>query len=235
MILTIAAVFLLIFGIAAYQENNGNFTINLNLYDRRRGLTLSEDAGMTRLSSKLYATPLQQAEPITMDTDQGAQSIDWSIIDAEGSRGANNGEHHIVYTFYLKNVGEQTFNYAVSLDILSKARGVEKATWVAVYRDSIYYGHPSNIRLRTIYALESQTQEDGIERGEYNPDSVYADAKFESERLVFSDRRNAFSPGETHKYTVVIWLEGEDPECKLERSGGMIKLEMNFAVISEVT
>ena len=40
-------------------------------------------------------------------------------------------------------------------------------------------------------------------------------------------------PGETHKYTVVIWLEGNDPECTNEIFGGFAKYSMNFRMVED--
>ena len=40
-----------------------------------------------------------------------------------------------------------------------------------------------------------------------------------------------FSPGDVMKYTVVIWLEGNDPDCVDAIIGGVMKLEMKFGVI----
>jgi hypothetical protein len=43
--------------------------------------------------------------------------------------------------------------------------------------------------------------------------------------------RSDFQVGEVDRYTVVIWLEGEDPECVNEIMGGEAKFSMAFEVI----
>jgi hypothetical protein len=40
-------------------------------------------------------------------------------------------------------------------------------------------------------------------------------------------------PQETHKYTVVVWLEGDDPDCTNEMIGGHVGMEMKMALITE--
>ena len=220
MVLTIASLFMLIFGIAAYQENNGNFTINLNLYDRRKGLALSADAAFSYPTSKLYADRIELADNIS------GSVIPQNVDETDGS---HNGQNYVAYTFYLKNAGQQAFNYQVNLNIVARAKGMEKATWVMLYEDSITNGYIGNQRVRTVYAL---SREDGtMETGENDP-LIKPTASFLNNDIVFSKVRNIFSPGEVHKYTVVVWLEGDDPDCRLEISGGMIRLEMNFAVLS---
>ena len=42
--------------------------------------------------------------------------------------------------------------------------------------------------------------------------------------------RTGFKKGEIDKFTIVIWLEGNDPECTDEIRGGKIKFSMNFSV-----
>ena len=43
-----------------------------------------------------------------------------------------------------------------------------------------------------------------------------------------------FAPGDKVKYTIVIWLEGDDPECVDRVIDGMAKVAMEFnAVIPE--
>jgi hypothetical protein len=39
--------------------------------------------------------------------------------------------------------------------------------------------------------------------------------------------------GDTDRYTVVIWLEGWDPECVNDIMGGEVKLSMNFNVLED--
>ncbi len=51
---------------------------------------------------------------------------------------------------------------------------------------------------------------------------------FESERIAARGSRKAVQPGDIHKYTVVIWLEGDDPECTDVMMGGHIG--MNFQI-----
>jgi hypothetical protein len=39
-------------------------------------------------------------------------------------------------------------------------------------------------------------------------------------------RINGFAPGDVTKYTIVIWLEGTDPDCIDWIIGGMMRVEM---------
>ena len=35
-------------------------------------------------------------------------------------------------------------------------------------------------------------------------------------------------PGTKDRYTIVIWIEGDDPECKNDLLGGEIKMHMDI-------
>jgi hypothetical protein len=51
---------------------------------------------------------------------------------------------------------------------------------------------------------------------------------FEASDMVCSGVRPTIQPDEVDKYTVVIWVEGEDPECVDDIIGGYIELTMKF-------
>ena len=55
----------------------------------------------------------------------------------------------------------------------------------------------------------------------------YAQIKTEELKNTTED----FKPDQVDKYTVVIWLEGWDPECIDNIKGGVVKMSMNFKVL----
>ena len=57
---------------------------------------------------------------------------------------------------------------------------------------------------------------------------------FFSDTQVLSDITDRFEPGEVDKYTVVIWLEGNDPECVDDIRGGVVKMSMTFKVLEKL-
>ena len=42
------------------------------------------------------------------------------------------------------------------------------------------------------------------------------------------EKEENFKPGDVHKYTVIIWIEGEDPECVDNIIGGEVKMRMRL-------
>jgi hypothetical protein len=55
--------------------------------------------------------------------------------------------------------------------------------------------------------------------------------QFESEDTCVFGSYEGIEPGETNKYTVVMWLEGDDPDCTDDLIGGHLGLEMQFQLV----
>lgn len=51
---------------------------------------------------------------------------------------------------------------------------------------------------------------------------------FESDRVVCSYHEENFLVGNVDKYTVVIWMEGDDPECVDKIIGGSVQFSMTI-------
>ena len=56
---------------------------------------------------------------------------------------------------------------------------------------------------------------------------------FLSEEVVARGSMQHVDPMEVHKYTVVIWLEGDDPDCNDDLIGGHVGMDMQFQLIME--
>ena len=51
---------------------------------------------------------------------------------------------------------------------------------------------------------------------------------FKSDSVVVSKGRKGFNVGDIDKFTIVIYLEGEDPDCLNNIIGGEIKMRMDI-------
>ncbi len=197
---------IILFLIAAIQERMGNFTINLNRLDMyRRGIMLSSDDEFNRPASRLKADAVRNATNIAMeDLPENIDQID----------GSHNGDDYVAYTFYLKNGGKETVDYYANVVIDMTAKGVDEATWVAVYDQK---------GKRTVYAKRNRS-------GQPEPGTT----PFVDDDLVMEHYVKNFKVGDVHKYTVVIWLEGNDPDCVDAIIGGMIRMEMDIQVADPI-
>lgn len=55
--------------------------------------------------------------------------------------------------------------------------------------------------------------------------------EFLSSTVIARKQVKAFAPGDIKKYTIVLWLEGNDADCVDALIGGTLKVAMMFSVI----
>ena len=71
--------------------------------------------------------------------------------------------------------------------------------------------------VRTIYA--KQAVDGGTEPGT---------VKFKNDKVAVLQERKSFKPKTNDKFTIVIYLEGDDPECNNDLLGGEIRMHMDI-------
>ena len=194
---------LIVYLVSALYKNQGSFTVHLDKYEMTQyGLSLSESREMTHMSSHLNA---KISEKMTNISEKSiADNVD--MIDGE-----HNGRDYIAYTFYLQNAGEYEVAYDYEIRISNVTNGLDEAIRLRLYVDGV----------PTTYA---KTRSDG--KGA-EPGTV----EFSSATVMARDRISKLAPGGVTKYTVVIWLEGNDPDCIDWLIGGSMKVEMEMSIV----
>ena len=195
-------VFLLIFTILGIVFNVNKFTITLdNKLQDEKGIILYSDPNEKAHQRKLFASALNDMDNI---------SYDWIPKDVHTSSngGSHNGDNYIAYTFYIENEGEVSVNYWYSIIIDDVIKRVDEAVRVIVFLNDE----------ETVYAkINNDTGE-----AEKNTEPFYKDD------VVVLKSRNDFKVGDVDKFTIVIYLEGDDPDCLNDIIGGEIKMHMEI-------
>lgn len=195
-------VFLLIFTILGIVFNVNKFTITLdNKLQDEKGIILYSDSNEKAHQRKLFASALNDMDNI---------SYDWIPKDVHTSSngGSHNGDNYIAYTFYIENEGEVSVNYWYSIIIDDVIKRVDEAVRVIVFLNDE----------ETVYAkINNETGE-----AEKNTEPFYKDD------VVVLKSRNDFKVGDVDKFTIVIYLEGDDPDCLNDIIGGEIKMHMEI-------
>lgn len=205
-IIRLALLILLLFLILLYFilmiiYDAGRFTITL---DRNlswdKGIVIYENLSERRVSKELQADPL-----IDMDNI----SVNWlpDNLDTE-AEGSHNGDNYIAYTFYIENEGKESINYWYSILIDDVILNVDEAIRVMVYLNG----------QQTLYAKENG----------YTEQPEEGTKAFYSENTVMLEARQDFSPGDVDKFTIVVFIEGDDPDCTNALLGGEIKMHMDI-------
>lgn len=203
LIFTLEAVIIALFIVAALLQNRGTFTVSVPRADMvQYGLVLSDTADFAQPRQRIDSRPLADTWNIT-ETDIPA---DVAEIDGE-----HNGANYIAYTFYVKNIGTERVGYNVTADIEEVYLGVD-----AAMRFKVYINRDEPVRYAKVSA--SGAPEPGT-------------AAFLNETRMLSHSGRELDPDQADRYSVVIWLEGEDPECINDILGGFIKMSMTFRAI----
>lgn len=182
--------------------NGGRFTVTLDPnFSIESGITLYESLNNKSKTNKLYAQNISFMDNI---------SINWlpETIDTESDGGAHNGDNYIAYTFYIVNEGEEILDYWQEIYIDDVIKRVDEAIRIIVYQNGE----------RTVYAKKNNL----TKSNEPNTEPFYSDT------LPVLRERKDFKPGDTDKYTIVIFIEGDDPDCVNELLGGEIKMHMDI-------
>ena len=178
----------------------GRFTISLDRnLSNRKNVYLSEDGKFENKRFKLSAKTIDYMDNI---------SKDWLPENIDKGTGSHNGNNYIAYSFYLVNAGHETVHYWYEIDIDDTIKRVDDAIRIMIIQNG----------KRTVYAKRNRTTK------KPEPDTV----AFRSKSVVALKQRKKFKPKKKDRYTIVIWLEGNDPECKNDLIGGEIKMHMDF-------
>lgn len=192
---------LAIFFVLMVIYKGGSFTVTLDPnFSLKSGLVLFEHLDNPEPQNRLYAKEIDFMDNI---------SVNWlpQNINNE-AEGAHNGENYIAYTFYVGNHGKETINYWYQINILDVIKNVDEAIRIMIYQNNE----------RIIYAKKNELTG--------NPEE--GTTPFYSDDIAVLKQRKHIKPNENDKYTIVIYLEGDDPECVDAIIGGEIKLKMEI-------
>ena len=194
----------ILFAMAFFQEKMGNFTVNLNRLEMfRKGISIAEDGNFTNPTARLTASALKEVTNITYEDLPD---------DLDEYDGNHNGPDYMAYTYYVRNAGKVDVGYRATVTLDACAKGAENAVRVKIWKNGV----------SQTYAMPSKdgTPEEGCKN-------------FLDEKRVCEFTEENFLVGNVDKFTIVIWLEGEDPECVDEIVGGSIQFSMDIDALSD--
>jgi hypothetical protein len=197
---TVLVVMLIFFSAGWLFKDQTSFSISIGDDDSSKLISLSESKDFSSPTVRLNAGGLGSVTNIDGLTIP-------ETFESEG--GSHNGDNYIAYTFYLKNVGNEAIDIRSDLDIKSVLKEADDIIRVRVYKNGI----------PTTYA---KVNKDGK--------PVYDTTPFAEEKKIFSVVEENVKPDEIIKYTFVVWIDGNDPECDNSKKGGNVKMSLTFSV-----
>lgn len=197
--------FSLLYLVLYVVNSNGYFTIKLDKnLKAERHILLSSDSEFSAETVEIKVKGLEYMDNITES---------WipmnEVIKKEGD---NSGDNYIAYTYFIKNDGEQKTDYKSKIVVESVIKNVDDAVRVAVFTNGE----------KKVYAKKAKN-------GKEEPNTIV----FLSNHLIMEQERNGLEPGQIDRYTILVWLEGKDPECIDDIIGGEMKMSMVITEKSE--
>ncbi len=236
------------FIMAAFYTNAGEFVVKVDREMARDCFYLSEIPNFDERLITLHAVAKEDVTNISI------YNIEEDVMNIDG---VHHGTDYFAYTFYVKNLTGETKDYRYTLFIRHQTKGIEDASWIMLFHNGeqeIFAkesagGEPevqySDYEFPFLeYAKDPEGQQtlltgselnkipqDAVDRlglkglkGVYQLNTV----PFASGRTICTGLREDFEHEGMDKFTVVIWLEGEDPECIDKIIGGELELAMSF-------
>ena len=194
----------LVYTITTMYTKFGSFTVTVNKYDNvAHALTLSETPDFKDMTSRLNAASSQEITNISVAT---------LPLDLDKINGSHNGDNYMAYTFYCRNAGTESVTYEYELFIANMTLEIEDAVRIRLYVNGDYEDY-----------AKTRNDGQGAEPGT---------TEFLTEETILRKELH-LTPGEYTKFTIVVWLEGDDPECVDTILGGVFKIDMNMSVLGE--
>ena len=244
----VASVVVSTFAIVAFLGRFvGTFTVSLDTGDVQ--LALSESSSFKKQSSFLRIDSLptfQETTYLDLPSDEVLDTEETDYLVGANYKDDNKtvtSLNYFKYTFYVKNVGAKAAKYDLKVKITDNKAGESGSSLDDTLRAEIFETNVlTEERVRKeVYAKRAAVHHDD-ESGEANfqeaisiseyqagsPENFpgYA-TMFESANVIATIPVKDFTSGDIRRYTVVTWLEGEDPQSNhtiLAPKGARIKL-----------
>jgi len=186
------------------------------MYSHFGGLTIAVDPyQMEQYALSLCETPDFAAPTSALNVRASAHITNISEYDLPADldhiNGLHAGDYYLAYTFYLTNAGDSEVSFEYEVLLQNVTRDLDSALRVRIYED----GKP-------ITYAKTRSDGGGAEDG---------CVEFLSSTVIARKQITAFAPGDIKKYTIVLWLEGNDADCVDALIGGTLKAAMMFSVM----
>lgn len=217
----VSLILLLIFaGFTIYGNKVGNFVINVNKNSDVR-LSLSTQADLSNQTERLAYSSVMELNDTSycfLPEDIARQGLG-NVSDMKESR-------YLAYSFYLINNSDRALDYDMELNLIDTVGDPLGMLRVMLIEEENDTYDESN----RIYALT----EPSPEQEEQLQESLQTLVPYRTEPFLLGEQKlflisvRDFEAGTHRRYTVVIWLEGCDPDCNNAHMGERAKLQLDI-------
>lgn len=222
---TLAIAILLLF--SYYGQRVGSFTVDVSDQLYVKEVALSELVDFAVSGARLEAQPLSGVQPMGIRGNPIAVPVEIEAALENIKPGDNNGNNFLLYSFYIKNTGDETLSYNYSIYVAEATNFIDHAIRVMVIKETDFLGIKEYEKL--IYA-RSQSER-GLTPGEAEIGAL----KFFTNKIVVTKDRYLFQPDMVDRYILALWVHGEDADAtdvgEFAIVKGRIRLSMKFSII----
>lgn len=199
--------------ITFYGQNAGNFVMSMDYDAYNRGIILSSEESFTNPTPRLMTDPIEDARDMTYSWLKLEEVLktDGNYVDPDYD--------YVAYTFYIRNDGLETVDITYHIRMTEIYKNLDEAIRILVIEDDVK---------ETMYQKLDGLDEFGAIP--YYPQIMPKPKLFVSDSIVARETFTRFEPEQVKKFSVIMWLEGYDPDTNDEVMGGRIKLQMNFSI-----
>lgn len=205
-------------------NESGNFVIQVESGDIEKSIGITENLEENVYPKKLTVQGLKGISDNTpayfLGNDYQEQLTTLKDLTEEPGRTIVDSSLY-VYTFYIVNTGNGALNIELSMSISNITRNMDAAVRVMTYNQTD--------EIINIYQ-KRDTQDVNYEKY-----FIQGTSEFQSSTSAYSERAVVRSGTVEQKgyvkYSVLFWLEGQDPECVDEIKEGTIKFGLDVKVV----
>lgn len=198
--------------LAYFGQNVGSFSIKLGDDLTSRQIFISEKEDFSWYNSRLEAASVKEANVIMYPFIKAKE-----CRNTDGAKIWDNNSY-VSYTFYLKNMGRETVNVMQQCSITGKNDGLELVTWLEYFEDDnegvVYQGGNA----------PDKASDPFFER---YPDTESYDLE---NNIAYENKFYDLHPGDVKKFTLITWVDAQDPDLSEEILGGTIRFEIYFSL-----
>jgi hypothetical protein len=201
-----------------YGQNVGCFTISLSKEVSNYNVYISTDEEFKSYSPRLIC-----------DSFTNAQQITYTIINTNYVRKANgiykgNGNTYVGYTYYVKNMGRETANLNFRMNIAQAEKNAEDVLWVWYFEGN----DDSSGRM-----FQKKDDLNNLPANWEGYHSSYREREYFINDTTVFDGRFDLKSQEVKKFSLIIWLEGDDPDVNDQIVGGKINFNVEYHLYNE--
>ena len=202
----LVGVLLIIYIISMLNTQWGDLVVRIGDMQDGKTILLSESADFSDATVKLNGGSVKDVTNITKS---------WLPKGLDKEDGSHNGKNYLAYSFYLKNTGDTDLDYETVMTRTGQSKGADEAVRIMIIKDG----------KETVYA--KGTKASGGKTAETDA------TKWKTNDNILTIPKTDLKAKQQTKYTVVIWVEGNDKECVDAIRGGHIRSQLVFNVNPE--